>query len=867
MIATMLKNLARRKLRVVLLIYAVLLVASFVYRHTRPAPTIVSNVPTVTVSAVDSDKFTAQNVRLAYLEWPAMRPDAPVVVLLHGSPGEGAVFTKLAAQLKGQYRLIAPDLPGFGDSTSNIPDYSFRAHAWYVRELLDQLDIPKAHFLGFSMGGGVALNFYDIAPERVQSLAMLSALGVQETELLGDYYLNHTLHGAQLAFFYFLRDGIPHFSNKMEMGVVFSRNFYDSDQRPLRGILQRFAPPVLVIHGPEDPLVPVEAAREHYRLASQSELVLLPGENHFIVFLHPEKVAPLLDDFWQRCATGQAVTRERAESARKAAAAFPFDAADAPQARGITTFAVFLLLAFATFISEDLTCISAGLLASQGRVSFTLAALACLAGIFVGDLLLFAAGRWLGRPALARAPVKWFVSAKAVARSSAWFERKGLRVIFLSRFLPGTRLPTYVAAGILRTSFWRFALYFFIAAAVWTPALVWLAMKFGAVQTSFWAGRSVLLQVAIVGLAGLVLVKILIRLATWRGRRQLVARWRRWRHWEFWPPYVFYPPVVAYILWLGVKYRSLTLFTCANPALPAGGFIGESKIDILRGLTRTGAAREYVAVATVIPAGLSAPERLAAAYLFQQEHGLGFPLALKPDAGQRGAGVKIVHNDEDLHAYLDVATGAVIVQEYAPGDEFGVFYYRYPDEERGHIFAITEKKFPTVKGDGRSTVEDLIWRDERAVCLAQTYCEAQEKHLWDVLPIGETRQLVELGTHCRGAIFLDGDYLQTDAMADAIDYISRQFAGFYFGRYDIRTPSVADLQAGSNFKVIELNGVTSEATNIYDPRHSVWHAYRVLCEQWRIAFAIGAQNRARGTQPDGVWQLARDVVNFRQKSA
>jgi hypothetical protein len=210
-----------------------------------------------------------------------------------------------------------------------------------------------------------------------------------------------------------------------------------------------------------------------------------------------------------------------------------------------------------------------------------------------------------------------------------------------------------------------------------------------------------------------------------------------------------------------------------------------------------------------------------------------------------------------LREYLTHATGATIVQEYAPGDEFGVFYYRYPDEESGHIFAITEKKFPAVTGDGRSTLEELIWRDERAVCLARTYLEVNGATLYDVPTEGEKRQLVELGTHCRGAIFLDGGALQTAAMLQAVDFVSRQYEGFYFGRYDIRTPSVADFQAGRNFKVIELNGVTSEATSIYDPRHSVFAAYRVLFAQWRIAFGIGAQNRTRGARPVSLWQLAK----------
>ena len=98
-------------------------------------------------------------------------------------------------------------------------------------------------------------------------------------------------------------------------------------------------------------------------------------------------------------------------------------------------------------------------------------------------------------------------------------------------------------------------------------------------------------------------------------------------------------------------------------------------------------------------------------------------------------------------------------------------------------------------------------------------------------------------------------FRSTEAMERAIDSLAQGFAGFYFGRFDIRTISLADFQQGQNFKIVELNGVTSEATSIYDPKNSLFTAYRVLFEQWRIAFEIGAQNRQRGTRPTPLWKL------------
>ena len=102
-------------------------------------------------------------------------------------------------------------------------------------------------------------------------------------------------------------------------------------------------------------------------------------------------------------------------------------------------------------------------------------------------------------------------------------------------------------------------------------------------------------------------------------------------------------------------------------------------------------------------------------------------------------------------------------------------------------------------------------------------------------------------------------------MESAIDQLAGGFEGFYFGRFDIRTPSLTDFQQGKNFKVIELNGVTSEATSIYDPKNSLLTAYRVLFNQWRIAFDIGSQNRARGYKAASLLRLGRLVFEKRLK--
>jgi hypothetical protein len=80
--------------------------------------------------------------------------------------------------------------------------------------------------------------------------------------------------------------------------------------------------------------------------------------------------------------------------------------------------------------------------------------------------------------------------------------------------------------------------------------------------------------------------------------------------------------------------------------------------------------------------------------------------------------------------------------------------------------------------------------------------------------------------------------------------------GFYFGRFDIRTPSLDDFQAGQNFKIVELNGVTSEATSIYDPCNSLLQA------PWKSAGEVPSEFVSRTAQKD-TQGFARTASSYR----
>ena len=233
---------------------------------------------------------------------------------------------------------------------------------------------------------------------------------------------------------------------------------------------------------------------------------------------------------------------------------------------------------------------------------------------------------------------------------------------------------------------------------------------------------------------------------------------------------------------------------------------------------------------------------------FMQDLDLSFPIVMKPDFGQRGLDVAIIRSHEEGRIYLSTAQGDVILQEYIDGEEFGVFYYRYPNQASGEIFSITEKTFPVLVGDGKKNLEQLMMENPRTHYMAEFLLNLHNDKLDLVLADGEFFQVVEIGSHCRGSVFLDGNQNITAELTRQIDLLSQQLNGFNFGRYDIRVTNKQDFQAGKSFKILEVNGVTSESTNIYDPKNSVFNAYKILFKQWKLAFEIGKQNIQLGAE-------------------
>ena len=212
------------------------------------------------------------DISLNYLEKGQGKP----LILLHGNGEDNSYFVYQVAYFSRFYRVIAIDTRGHGQSPRGTAPFSIQQFAEDLRGFLDQHEIPKAHILGFSDGGNIALTFALHYPERVDRLilngANLFPAGVKPTVQLPIVLGYHT---ASL----FAKRSPKAKENAALLGLMVK----EPNIRPEE--LNGLTVPTLVIAGTKDMI-----RESHTRLIARSlpnaRLVLLPGD-HFIANKEP----------------------------------------------------------------------------------------------------------------------------------------------------------------------------------------------------------------------------------------------------------------------------------------------------------------------------------------------------------------------------------------------------------------------------------------------------------------------------------------------------------------------------------------------------------------------------------------------------
>lgn len=799
------------------------------------------------VLVIDDDgEPTGEKTTLAYqdLSPPGVK-DAPVLVLLHGSIYTPNSFDELIRQLAPNFRLIVPDLPGFGASVgSDLPDYSPATQAHELEGLLDHLRLDHVHVAGFGMGGAVALELANRGSDRVQSITLLGSTGTVEFEWLGDPVLNHAIYGAQLSLYNAAHALLPHFGWLDTGPINFAsvRALWDSDPLRFRDLLIGYRNPLLIIHAENDFVEQLSSAQENYRVVPQSVLITIPG-GHGAVLRDTTKVAAAIRQFVDKADHGLERTKSEVEQDRLTASVKDV-AVSGPRSRTYE-FLLLLVIAILTMFGEDATCIGAGLLVARGVLGFWTALAACLVGILAGNVIYYVVGWRFGRPALLHPLFSWAVKESDLQRMTTLFQRRGTWIIFLSRFVPASRLPVFMSAGILRFSFWRMFAALVVSNLLWTPLFVWSASWLGQgmiAMVEHYEKAALFIVVITVGIV-LAAIHIVQPLCTWRGRRLWRARWRRLTQWEFWPAAWVQWRLVPVLWKLGRQSGGFLVFTCANPDFPSGGFIGAAKSIWLRALIDAGSAVPRWTLLPAAPASstVTAAHRVETLQKWLAETPTAWPVVLKRDVGGQGRGVKICHSpDEALHYFVDNLC-AVVAQEYVPGAEFAVWFAREPGTRTGRILAVAEAQFPTVIGDGQRTLERLILSDDCSLSRGQIFLAKFAARVADIPATGEVIVLSELAQPSDGAYALDATAeLSTPELAAAINDLARHLSDFHFGKFQVRCPSREDFRAAKNLRVIGVAGVKAAGSAIRDPRRTAQEARRQTQAQWESCFAIGA---------------------------
>ena len=318
-------------------------------------------------------------------------------------------------------------------------------------------------------------------------------------------------------------------------------------------------------------------------------------------------------------------------------------------------------------------------------------------------------------------------------------------------------------------------------------------------------------------------------------RRPFFIRLLHWEYWSFGAVYVWVYPV--WIL-LAIRARSFFFFSAANPKITNGGFLCESKKDIHNIMDK----RLYPRTMHFDP-GVSIEQVLSEL----KDNGFDFPLIGQPETGGRGRGGKLLENEEDCAMYVSHSLVNCHIQQFIPyKNEVGVFYYRLPGKEKGKITGIVRKEFLSVTGDGISTLNELILKDDRAVLQMNSLQNIYQDKFELILPVGEKKLLVPYGNHARGAKFIDDTHLIDTQLTYVINDICSGIEDFYFGRLDIRFDNWEDFKNGRDFSVIEVNGAGAEPTHMYDPRHSIFFAWKEILKHWLILNRVSILNHRRG---------------------
>lgn len=319
---------------------------------------------------------------------------------------------------------------------------------------------------------------------------------------------------------------------------------------------------------------------------------------------------------------------------------------------------------------------------------------------------------------------------------------------------------------------------------------------------------------------------------------KLKHRLHKIAHWEYWSTFSIYLPLLPVWLYCAYKARTLLFFHGANPSIKYGGMAMESKKEIYDLIPEN-----WIPKTVFVSSEISFNEILSEL----KSQTINFPVIVKPNIGLKGLGVVQVENVNELEDYQKNNDYDFLIQEKINyQNEVGIFYHRFPDVKKGKITGMVKKEFLSVQGNGRKTLRELVMENPRSAFQMKAIEQKMGSEMQKTVPENEEIILIPFGSHTRGAKFIDISFEVTEKLEQKINEICTKVNGFYFGRLDVMFENLELLKEGKNLKIIEINGAKSEPTHMYDPKHSLFFAWKEIAKHWNIMAEISRKNHETG---------------------
>ena len=172
-------------------------------------------------------------------------------------------------------------------------------------------------------------------------------------------------------------------------------------------------------------------------------------------------------------------------------------------------FLILLACGFGLPLPEDVVLITGGMLSSHGVTNHWVTLVICMAGVLIGDSVIFTAGRTMGDRIKKTRLFSYLAKKERDQKIQFWFSKYGDKVVFFARFMPGLRVALFLSSGIYRVPAWKFFLLDGVAALISVPLWIWLGFLFGS-NLELLEKKMSQLQFGIWGVIGIILLSAIV---------------------------------------------------------------------------------------------------------------------------------------------------------------------------------------------------------------------------------------------------------------------------------------------------------------------------------------------------------------------